>query len=400
MMAQESIESLEALLQGLFQREEGPKKLLAFLAQEAMEAEMQSRLQAKRHERTGGRRGHRNGYKPRTLNTRAGLLELCVPQSRNCEPYQPSLFARYQRSERALLVACAEMYYQGVSTRDVRQVLGKLGAKEVSSMTVSRIAQELDGQLEAFRGRLLDQKLYRYLLIDARYQKIRVSGQIVSCAVLVAAGVTSEGYREILEWRVADSESEASWSGLFKNLKERGLKGLELIISDAHGGIRAAMARHFQGIPWQRCRVHFKRELHQQVPFKVGCELMREVSWVYQPEDKPECLRRAAELADHWRRRCPKVAAMMEAGFEDTLSVCTLNPADRLRLGSTNVLENLMKQLKSRTRVIGIFANEASCHRLIGALLVERHEQWQLCERRYLCRPEEMRSKPTTQPPS
>lgn len=384
-MAQGSMESLEELLQELFQREEGPRKLLAFLTQEAMEREIQQHLQAQRHQRTSTRRGYRNGYKPRTLNTRAGTLELQVPQSRNCEPYQPSLFARYQRSERALMVACAEMYFQGVSTRKVRQVLGTMGAREVSSMTVSRIAQELDEQLERFRTRLLDAKKYKYLLIDARYEKVRVNSQIVSSAVLVAAGVTEDGYREILDWRIADSESESSWSDLFRSLKDRGLKGLELIISDAHGGIRAGMSRHFQGVPWQRCRVHFKRELRNSVPFKAGAELLRDLRWVYQPEEKGECLRRSAELSERWRRKYPRAARMLE-GLEETLSVCGLMESDRVRLGSTNVLENLMKQLKARTRVVGIFANPASCHRLIGALLLERHEQWQLSERRYLCR--------------
>lgn len=386
-MADPSMDSLEGLLQGLFQREDGPRKLLSFLAQQAMEQEMQGHLQAQRHQRTGDRRGYRNGYKPRTLSTRAGKLELQVPQSRDCEPYQPSLFARYQRSERALMAACAEMYFQGVSTRKVRWVLGSMGARQVSSMTVSRIAQELDDELKAFAARRLDKKCYRYLLIDARYEKVRVNGQIVSQAVLVAAGVTAEGLREILDWRLADSESEASWSELFRDLQARGLKGVELVISDAHGGIRAALGRHFQGVPWQRCRVHFKRELRNAVPFKLGAQLMRDLIWVYQPEEKRECLRRGAEMAERWRRSYPKVARMLEDGLEDTLSVCGLPAWDRTRLGSTNVLESLMKVLKARTRVVGIFANAASCHRLIGALLLERHEQWQVCQRPYLCRP-------------
>jgi transposase-like protein len=381
------MDSLEGLLQGLFQREDGPRKLLSFLAQQAMESEMLEHLQAQRHQRTGERRGYRNGYKPRTLSTRAGKLELQVPQSRDCEPYRPSLFAKYQRSERALMAACAEMYFQGVSTRKVRWVLGSMGAREVSSMTVSRIACELDEELKAFAHRLLNKKLYRYLLIDARYEKVRINGQIVSQAVLVAAGVTADGYREILDWRVADSESEASWSEMFRDLKHRGLSGVELVISDAHGGIRCALARHFQGVPWQRCRVHFKRELRNAVPFKLGGELMRDLIWVYQPEEKRECLRRGVEMADRWKRICPKVSRMLEEGLEDTLSVCPMNERDRNRLASTNVLESLMNLLKARTRVVGIFANAASCHRLIGALLLERHEQWQLCERSYLCHP-------------
>jgi transposase-like protein len=316
---------------------------------------------------------------------------LQVPQSRDCEPYQPSLFARYQRSERALLAACAEMYFQGVSTRKVRWVLGSMGAREVSSMTVSRLAQQLDEELKTFASRLLDKKHYRYLLIDARYEKVRVDGQIVSQAVLVAAGVTEDGLREILDWRLADSESEASWSEMFRDLKNRGLSGIELVISDAHGGIRAALARCFQGVPWQRCRVHFKRELRNAIPFKAGSELMRDITWVYQPEEKRECLRRGMEMADRWRRRYPKVSRMLEEGLEDTLSVCPMNERDRNRLASTNVLESLMKVLKARTRVVGIFANPASCHRLIGALLLERHEQWQLCERPYFCRPPALR---------
>ena len=342
-MANQDGDVLGRLLQEVFSASDGAKRLLEHLLNHAMQAEASAHIGADRHERTDSRRGYRNGLKGRTLNSRVGLLELDVPQVRACEPYHPSMFAKWQRSERALLVACAEMYFQGVSTRNVRSVLEAMCDGEISSMTVSRVAAELDEKLLAFRHRRLDSTAWPYMHIDARYEKVRVDGRVVSQAVLVAVGFTSDGRRELLDWRVGDSESEATWGSLFSDLKDRGLRGLRLLTSDAHKGIIAAMDRHFQGVAWQRCRVHFKRELGRKVSHKAYRELMADLVTVFQPEHRVACLARRDELVAKWESRYPVVATMLAEGVEDCLAVLDFPAHHRRRLQSTNMLENLMK---------------------------------------------------------
>jgi putative transposase len=383
-MADGFIGGLGELLAEAFQKKEGLKALLESVLHEAMRVESQAHVGALPHERSDDRKGYRNGTKPRTLKTRAGELELDVPQVRGCEPYHPSLFNKWQRSERALLVACSEMYFQGVSTRNVRQVLEAMCDGEISAMTVSRVASELDEKLAEFRGRRLDQTIWPYLIIDARYEKVRVEGKVVSQAVLVVVGLSSSGRREVLHWAVGDSESEQCWSEVFRRLKDRGLQGVKMVVSDAHKGIRSALGRHFQGVCWQRCRVHFKRELGRKVSYKVLKELMADLVVVYAGGDRNECLRRGQEMANKWQSRCPAVSAMLGEGLEDTLAVLAFPANHRRKLHSTNLLENIMKRLKKRTKVVGIFPNRASCDRLIGSQLLELHEQWQAEERNYL----------------
>jgi transposase-like protein len=383
-MAQSNIGPIATSLQRLFAEQDGLKRFLETVIQQAMAVEVDKHLQAGHHERTESRSGYRNGSKPRKFKTRAGELELSVPQVRGCEPYHPGLFNKWQRSERALLVACGEMYFQGVSTRNVKAVLESMCDGDISAMTVSRVAAELDEKLDEFRSRRLDHSAWPYLMIDARYEKVRVEGKVISQAVLVVVGFTSQGRREVLHWAVGDSESEQCWGEVFRRLKDRGLKGVKLVTSDAHRGIRAALVRHFQGSSWQRCRVHFKREMGRKVPFKSLRELMADLAALYGPWERSECLRRGQEVAAKWRSRCAAVAAMLEDGLEDTLSVLGLPEHQSRRLSSTNLLENIMRQLKRRTRVVGIFPNRASCDRLIGSQLLELHESWQADDKAYL----------------
>ena len=382
-MAELNGDVIGELVQEVFADRDGLKRLLEMLLHATMQAEVSRHVGAEPHQRSVSRTGHRNGLKPRKLKTRVGELELDVPQVRGCDPYHPSMFAKWQRSERALLVACAEMYFQGVSTRNVRHVLEQMCGGEISSATVSRVAQEIDEKLLTFRHRRLDATEYPYMHIDARYEKVRLEGRVVSQAVLVAVGFTSQGKREVLDWRVGDSESEATWGELFRQLKDRGLKGLRLVTSDAHGGIVAAMARHFQGVAWQRCRVHFKREMAKKVSYKVLKELMADLVVVFEPEDRKECLRRRDEMADKWESRYPTVAKMLREGLEDCLAVLDFPEHHRRRLRSTNMLENLMKRLKKRSRVVGVFPSRSSCDRLLGAQLIEVHEHWSLDEMAY-----------------
>lgn len=360
------------------------REMVRTIVQEVMEEEVSQHLGASRHERTETRQGYRNGYRKRTWKTRVGELELEVPQTRDIEPYQPSVFGRWERVERALLTTCAEMYFSGVSTRKVAQVLEEMGGFSLSAATVSKVAAELDEQLEAFRNRPLGEHKWPYLLVDARYEKVRRNRQVVPVAVLVVSGITDEGRREVLTWRIGDSESEETWRGVFAALKRRGLNGVEVLVSDAHKGIRAAAERELIGVAWQRCRVHFMREQLRKVSYKHRNQLAKDIQAAFGYETRELCMQAAHEVAEQWRARAPRVARGIEEGFESCLTVQELPSNRRRRLNSTNMLERMMKELKRRTRVVGIFPNDASLDRLVGAQLLDIHESWQCEPMRYL----------------
>jgi transposase-like protein len=318
------------------------------------------------------------------MNTRLGKLEFEVPQVRGTAPYNPIVFERWQRSERALLATCAEMYFMGVSTRKVGNVLEKMGGFSLSAATVSKVTAELDEKLEEFRSRTLDDHTWPYLIVDARYEKVRHAGRIVSRAVLIVAGINDDGRREILAWRIGDSESEQTWTQVFLDLRRRGLDGVDLIISDGHEGIRVALGRVFPDAAWQRCRTHFMRNALNKVCYKERNALAKELRAMFKLSDQKLCLEAAGEVARCWGEKYPKVARQIEDHFEQCLAVMEFPSRQCRRLNSTNMIERLMRELKRRTRVVGIFPNEASCDRLIGALLIESHESWQ-CERaRYI----------------
>jgi transposase-like protein len=367
----------EDMIQGLFQEDDRLRGLVQQVVQKLLEVEVEKHLRAKKYERSADRRGRRNGYKRRQLRTRVGVLDLQVPQVREGR-FQTQLFGRYQRQEAALLTTIAEMYYQGVSTRRVAVIMEQLGGFAVSSTTVSRVAEDLDEELEHFRSRRLDQDEFPYLMIDARYEKVRVERHVVSQAVLVTAGINSQGIREILDWRVADSESEFTWDEVFQTLKMRGLHGLRLIVSDAHSGIRAAIERRFQGVMWQRCQVHFIRELLRRVQWKQFAAVAKDLKKLFQTTGAEESRAIAAKLANKWQASFAAFSRALADGIEDCLTVFELPESHRCRLASTNLIERLMRELKRRTRVIGIFPSRSSCHRLCGALLWEMHETWQL----------------------
>lgn len=375
-MASDSICVDGSLVEGLLKDKGVLPALLSAICRAAMEQEVSRHVGAGLHERSGSRVGRRNGYKPRRLKTRVGEVELDVPQVRGCEPYHPSLFGRWQRSERALLVACGEMYFQGVSTRNVREVLEAMCGGDVSATTVSQVARELDEKLGQFRTRRLDEHEYPYVKVDARYEKVRVDGRVVSQAVLVTIGYTGQGRREVLDYRLGDSESERTWAEAFIDLKSRGLKGVRLLVSDAHAGIVAAARRHLQGVAWQRCRVHFMRELARKVSYKNAKGLLAEARAVFAGATREECLPRAEEMALRWEAKNAGVSRLLREGSEDCLAVLGFPEDHRRRLASTNELENLMKRLKKRTRVVGVFPGRPSCERLIGSQLLEVHEQW------------------------
>jgi len=365
--------------------EEDPiKTMIEVLAHAVMEAGVEKHLGAGRHERTEGRTGHRNGYKPRKLKTRVGELDLAVPQVRGTEPYSPHFFAKWERTERALLVACAEMYFMGVSTRKVKNVLETMGGFTLSASTVSCVAQELDEKLAEFRARRLDECIWPFLLADACYVKVRRNGRMVKQAVLVVAGINSEGRREILTWRMADVESEDTWTEVFRALRQRGVRGVQWVISDGHEGIQKATATQWPGAAWQRCWTHFMRNALSKVNHRHKDALANELKAARKFEDIKLCLAEAERIAERWEKHYPRVAVQIRDQFEETLAVHALPNTCRRRVYTTNMIERVMREIKRRTNVVGIFPNDASADRLIGAQLMECHEKWVCEQARYL----------------
>jgi transposase-like protein len=354
----------EDFLRGLVER----------VVQQVLEAEMTSFLGAGTYERTGERRGWRNGYKPRTLKTRVGGLELMVPKDRDGE-FQTELFERYQRSEKALVLAMVQMYLEGVSTRKVSAITEALCGLEVSKSQVSALTAKLDAEIAEWRMRPLTEE-YPYLIFDARYEKVRRGGAVVSQGVLVAIGISAAGCREVLGCWVAESESEASWGAVFAELKQRGLSGVRYVVSDDHAGMVKAIGRHFQGAVWQRCQVHFVRNalsLCGVAQRPLALSLMRSVTEAPTREAARTAL--AAAVAE-LEKKSPKVARLVEEHGEEILGVYALPEAHRKRMRTTNMLERQNQELKRRTRVVRIFPNEQSCLRLVSALLIETSQEW------------------------
>jgi putative transposase len=352
------------------------------VVQELLEAEMTQHIGAAPHERTDARKGHRNGYKPRTLRTRVGTLNLLVPQDRE-GTFSTRLFCRYQRNEKALVLALMEMYVEGVSTRKVKEITEELCGTSFSKSLVSSLAGSLDSELEAWRMRRLEAKAYPYLFVDARYEKARVDGRVVSQGVLIVSGVRDDGFREILGVEVSDTESEATYHELFRSLKARGLRGVELVVSDDHRGLRAAVGRHFQGASWQRCQVHYARNLLGMVGHARRKDLAEGLRGVFAATSREVAVRLACELAAYWRGSHPRVAEHLEEHIEECLSCLAFPESHRRRIRTTNGLERLNQEIKRRTRVVRIFPNPEACLRLVSALAIEQSEEW-LTGRRYL----------------
>ncbi len=358
------------------------RELVHVALQEVLEAEMTEHVGAERHERTQARTGMRNGYKPRTLSTRVGTVTLMVPQDRD-GTFSTKLFARYQRSEKALVLALMEMWVCGISTRKVARVTEELWGTSFSKSVVSALCGRLDAELAAWSSRPLSSHLWPYLFVDARYEKVRRGGRVVSAGVLIVYGVGSDGYREMLDVRVADTESRSTYEELFRDLKARGLSGVALITSDAHEGLKAAAARHFQGASWQRCQVHFTRDMTGKVAFAKRKELAADLREVFAASDRGTALSVAARVADRWRPAHPKVADAIDNEIEECLTALAFPAGHRLFIRTNNALERLNQEIKRRTRVVRIFPNDASCLRLVTALCVETSEEW-MTNRKFL----------------
>jgi transposase-like protein len=360
------------------------REIVERVVQQILEAEMTEHIGAAPYERGEGRTGHRNGHKPRALRTRVGTLNLLVPQDRE-GTFSTSLFARYQRNEKALCLALMQMYVEGVSTRKVTEVTEALCGTSFSKSLVSELAGHLDSELEGWRSRRLEADAYPYLFVDARYEKVRVDGRVVSQGVLLVSGVRADGFREILSVEVSDTESEATYQELFRSLKARGLSGVELVVSDEHQGLKAAVARHFQGVAHQRCQVHYARNLLGMVSHAKRKELAADLRGIFAAPDSSSALKLASSVANKWRleKDSEKVAEHVEERIEECLSCLAFPESHRRRIRTTNGLERLNQEIKRRTRVVRIFPNRGACLRLVSALAIEQSEEW-LTGRRYL----------------
>ena len=350
------------------------RPLVGLVVQEVLEAEMSEALGAQKGERTEGRVGYRSGYYVRSLVTRVGKLELRVPQDRQGR-FCTQLFERYQRSEKALVAALAEMYVQGVSTRKVKAITEELCGQEFSASSISAINQRLDEELECFMRRRLEED-YPYLIVDARYEKVRQEGVIRSRAVLVAIGVDWEGRRQILGVELANRESSSSWKEFLLGLKSRGLRGVLFVVSDDHPGLKRAIAEVLGEAFWQRCYVHFLRNALDYLPRKANDDCLTELRWFYERRNVEEARRDLVSWLAKWQAKYPKLCEWVENNIEETFSFYRLPKEHHKHLKSTNVLERLNQELKRRTHVIRIFPNEASSLRLLRALAVEIHEDW------------------------
>jgi transposase-like protein len=309
------------------------REIVEGVLHEVLEAEMTEQIGAAPHERTDARKGHRNGHKPRTLRTRVGTLNLLVPQDRE-GTFSTRLFCRYQRNEKTLVLALMEMYLEGVSTRKVKDITEELCGTSFSKSLVSSLAGRLDSELAAWRERPLEAEGYPYLFVDARYEKVRSGGRVVSQGVLVVSAVREpDGFREILAVEVADTESEATYQDLFRTLKARGLKGVKLVVSDDHEGLKAAVKRHFRGASWQRCQVHYARNLLGMVGAKKRKELAAQLRSIFAATSREQALQIASEVADRWREDHPRVAEHLEEHIEECLA-CT-SPSRSLTGGAS-----------------------------------------------------------------
>jgi putative transposase len=353
--------------------------------QALIDAELTAVIGAGPWERAEGRLAQRNGSRPRTLTTTAGDLELRIPKLR-AGSFFPSLLERRRRVDQALFAVVMEAYLHGVSTRKVDDLVKALGADSgISKSEVSRICADLDEEVGAFRDRSLAETSYPYVYLDATYCKARVNRRVVSQAVVIATGVTADGRREVLGFDVGDSEDGAFWTAFLRGLKARGLAGVKLVISDAHTGLKAAIASVLLGATWQRCRVHFMRNVLAVVP-KGNAEMAAAaIRTIFAQPDAQHVHEQFEAIAPMLGRQLPKVEQMLYEAREDLLAFTSFPGAHWKKIWSTNPLERLNKEVKRRTDVVGVFPNPAALLRLAGAVLVEAHDEWQVtADRRYL----------------
>lgn len=367
------------VLSSLLSEKNGLAVLVEAVLNQILDAQASEQVGAQRYERSDERVAYRNGYRPRQLYTRIGPLTLCVPQMRDGQ-FSTEIFSRYQRSEQALVLSLMEMVVNGVSTRKVTRITEELCGVTFSKSSVSQLCMALDGRVAAFNERELG--VFPFVIVDAMYFKAREGDSVQSKAAMVVSGVNQHGNREILGLRIGDSESEAFWLETFRWLKQRGLKEVRYVVSDDHSGLVNAARRCFQGAVWQRCQVHFMRNVLSHTSAKHKKEMGEGLKRIFSSDKVKDARQRFDELAEQMEKKASKAIDCLERGLEDSLAVMALPGKYRKRLKSTNMQERLIQEIRRRERVVRIFPNEASALRLMGALLAEIHEEWQ--GRRYL----------------
>lgn len=376
-MAQLNITVETELLKDLFTqngKDEAFAKLMESILNQVLQAQAAEQAGAGYYERNADRQAYRNGTRDRSMKTRIGTLTLAVPRLRN-GAFSTKLFARYQRSEQALVLAMMEMVIQGVSTRKVSAITEELCGTEFSKSTISALCAGLDPAVNAFLHRPLE-KHYPFVIVDALYTKVREDGRVRSVGLLLATGVNEDGYREILGTHMADTETEDSWSELFQNLKERGLKDVRLVVSDAHAGLVNAIQKHFKGTFWQRCQTHFSRNILDKCPKSLQADLKQQLRSLYESPNMETARRLLQGTLETFGKKAPKAMEILEEGFEDAMQILSLPLPLRKRLRTSNSIERLNQEIRRRERVIRIFPNRESLQRLMGALLMDSHEGW------------------------
>lgn len=353
---------------------DGLREVVRAVMQEMLEAEMSEALGAEKSQRTSTRLGYRSGHYDRTFVTRVGNLELRVPQDRQGR-FSTELFERYQRSERALVATLAEMYVQGVSTRKVKAITEELCGHAFSASSISAINKRLDESLAAFAERPLAEP-FAYLILDARYEKVREAGVVMSQAVLIAVGIDWDGRRQILAVEMANRESRSSWKDFLLALKARGLHGVEFVVADDHAGLRAALGEVLTEAAYQRCYVHFLRNALDHLPRKHADDCLQELRWLYDRRDLAEAKADLATWLAKWQAKYPRLIAWVEETIEETFTFFRLPRQHHKHMKSTNMLERLNEEIRRRTYVVRIFPNTESCLRLVRALAVETNENW------------------------
>lgn len=384
-MAHYQINVDQELLQQLFlgnAQGAGVAKLMESVLNQILQAQVSEQVEAERYERTEDRKAYRNGSYPHQLHTRIGTINLQVPRLRDGQ-FTTELFARYQRSEQALILSMMEMVVNGVSTRKVTQVTEELCGTSFSKSTVSELCKRLDPIVTAWNERPITDSRFPFILVDAMYLKVREDGRVRSRGVMIGIGVNTDGIREVLGLRLGDTESEASWSEFFAWLKARGLKGVDLIASDDHGGLVRAIRQHFQGVTWQRCQTHFTRNVLDAAPKHLKDELHGRLRSLLDAADIDTARLLLKEIIRLYGDKAAKAIGVLETGFEDVTAVLALPEKYRKRLRTTNSVERLNEEVRRRERVIRIFPNRESVIRLMGALLMEQDEKW-ACGKKYL----------------
>jgi transposase-like protein len=350
-------------------------RLVEAVLNQVLNAQVAEQLQAAPYERSEQRQGYRNGYKPRQLTTRVGALTLLVPQVRDGQ-FSTDLFARYQRSEQALVLTLMEMVVNGVSTRKVARITEELCGTSFARSTVSDLCKALDPLVTAWNERDLSGQRYPFVLVDALVVKVREAGRVRAVSALVATGVNEQGYREVLGLQIGDSESERTWIGFFTWLKGRGLSGVDLVVSDHHGGLVNAVHVQFQGASWQRCQTHLSANIADATPKVLHDEVHARLRPIFDAPDEATARTLLATFVTDYQSQAPAAVATLERGFDDATAILALPLPYRKRLRTTNGVERLNEEIRRRERVIRIFPNRESVIRLVGALLMEQDEGW------------------------